>query len=63
MATNQGGARSLLATVVGYIILAIVALFLFHFILGTILWLFRTLAIVIILLVLLTLYFKLKSTD
>jgi uncharacterized membrane protein YdjX (TVP38/TMEM64 family) len=61
MSTQPSGARSVLATLVGYVIVAIVVLFLFHFIIGTILWLFRTLVIVAVLLGLLTIYFKLKS--
>lgn len=63
MSTGRNGARSLLATVVGYFILALVALFLFHFIIGTIVWLFRTLVIIVIVLALLSLYFRLKSPD
>ena len=61
MSTQSSGARSVLATLVGYVIVAIVVLFLFHFIIGTILWLFRTLVIVAVLLGLLTIYLKLKS--
>lgn len=61
MSTQPSGARSVLATLVGYVIVAIVVLFLFHFIIGTILWLFRTLVIVAVLLGLLTIYLKLKS--
>ncbi len=61
MSTQSSGARSVLATLVGYVIVAIVVLFLFHFIIGTILWLFRTLVIVAVLLGLFTIYLKLKS--
>ena len=61
MSTQPSGARSVLATLVGYVIVAIVVLLLFHFIIGTILWLFRTLVIVVVLLGLLTIYLKLKS--
>ena len=61
MSTQPSGARSVLATLVGYVIVAIVVLFLFHFIIGTILWLFRTVVIVVVLLGLLTIYLKLKS--
>lgn len=63
MGRNQSGARSVLATVVGYIILVIVAVLLFNFVLGTIFWLIRTILIVVVLLGLLTLYLKLKSPD
>ena len=54
---------ALLATIVGYIIVAVIALVLFHFIIGTILWLFRTIVIVVLLLGLLTIYLRLKSPD
>jgi hypothetical protein len=63
MSTQPSAARSVLATIVGYAIVAIVVLFLFHFIVGTILWLFRTLVIVVVLLGLLTIYLRLKSSD
>ena len=61
MSTEPSAARSVLATIVGYLIVAIVVLFLFHFIIGTILWLFRTLVIVVVLLGLVTIYLRLKS--
>jgi hypothetical protein len=61
--TERSGARSILATIVGYLIVAIIVLVLFHFIIGTILWLFRTLIIVVVILALLTIYMRLKSPD
>jgi hypothetical protein len=63
MSTEPSGARSLLATIVGYVLVAVIVLVLFHFIIGTILWLFRTLVIVAVLLGLLTIYLRLKSPD
>jgi hypothetical protein len=63
MSTEPSGSRSVLATIVGYVIVAIIVLVLFHFVIGTILWLFRTAVIVVVLLGLLTLYLKLKSPD
>jgi hypothetical protein len=63
MSTEPSGARSVLATIVGYFLLAIIVLVLFHFVIGTILWLFRTAVIVVVLLVLLTVYLRLKSPD
>lgn len=63
MTTERNGARSILATIVGYLIVAIVVLLLFNFVVGTILWLFRTLIIVVIVLALLTIYLRLKSPD
>jgi hypothetical protein len=61
MSTEPGATRSVLATIVGYFLLAIIVLVLFHFVIGTILWLFRTAVIIVVLLVLLTLYLRLKS--
>ncbi len=51
----------MLATIVGYFLVAVIVLVVFHFVVGTILWLFRTAAIIVVLLVLLTVYLKLKS--
>ncbi len=61
MSTESSGARSVLATIVGYFLVAVIVLVLFHFVVGTVLWLFRTAAIIVVLLVLLTVYLKLKS--
>jgi len=63
MSTEPSGARSVLATIVGYILVAVIVLVLFNFIIGTILWLFRTLVIVAVLLGLLILYLRLKTPD
>jgi hypothetical protein len=63
MSTERGGARSLLATVVGYVIVALVVLFLFRFVIGTIFWLIRAVVVVAILVVLVTIYARLKSPD
>ena len=63
MSTKRGSARSLLATIVGYVLVALIVLFVVHFIIGTILWLFRTLVVIVILLGLVTLYLRLKSPD
>jgi uncharacterized membrane protein YdjX (TVP38/TMEM64 family) len=63
MSTEPSGARSVLATLVGYVIVAVVVVVLFNFIIGTIFWLVRTLLIVVALLGLLTIYLKLKSPD
>ncbi|HEX3088934.1 MAG TPA: hypothetical protein VHQ23_09780 [Ilumatobacteraceae bacterium] len=61
MSTEPSGSRSVLATIVGYFLVAVIVLVLFHFVIGTVLWLFRTAAIIVVLLVLLTVYLKLKS--
>ena len=63
MPTEQRGAHPVLATVVGYLIVAIIVLLMFHFVIGTILWLFRMVVIVVVLLGLLTIYLRLKSPD
>jgi hypothetical protein len=63
MSTEPSGARSVLATIVGYILVAVIVLVLFNFIIGTILWLFRTLVIVAVLLGLLIVYLRLKAPD
>ena len=63
MATGRNDVRSLLATIVGYLIVALVVLFLYHFIVGTILWLLRTLVVIVVLLALLTIYLRLRSSD
>ena len=63
MTTERSGARSITATIVGYLLLAIIVLILFHSIVGTILWLFRTIVIIVVVLGLLTVYLRLKSPD
>ena len=63
MATEDGGGRSLLATVVGYVIVAFVVVIVFRFVAGTFFWVIRTLFIVLILGALVALYLKLKSPD
>lgn len=63
MSTEPSGARSVLATIVGYILVAVIVLVLFNFIIGTILWLFRTLVVVAVLLGLLIVYLGLKAPD
>jgi hypothetical protein len=60
---QQGRARSFLATVVGYLIVIILAVLVLRFVLGTIYWLIRAFFIVIVLVGLLTVYLKLKSPD
>jgi hypothetical protein len=63
MPTEPSSARSLLATVVGYLIVAVVVLVLFRFIVGTIFWAFRAVVVIVILLGLVTIYVRLKSPD
>jgi uncharacterized membrane protein YdjX (TVP38/TMEM64 family) len=63
MSTQPSNSRSVLATIVGYLIAVVVALFLFQFVAGTIFWLLRIVVVAAILLGLLTLYLKLKTPD
>ena len=63
MSTEVSGTRSVLATVVGYVLVAVLVVVLFNFVIGTIFWLVRTVLIIVALLGLLTLYFRLKSSD
>lgn len=61
MATSNGTARSLAATVVGYIVVAIVAIWLLGAVIGVVVWLVRTILIVAAVLGLIVLYLKLKT--
>ena len=63
MSTEPSASRSVLATVVGYVLVAVLVVVLFNFVIGTIFWLLRTVLIIVALLGLLTLYLKLKSPD
>ena len=51
----------MLATIVGYFLVAVIVLVLFRTVLGTVLWLFRTVVIVVVLVGLVTIYFRLKN--
>ena len=53
--------RSFLATVVGYVLLAVIVWFLFGWLVGTVLWVLRTVLIIVVVLGLFTLYLKLKT--
>ena len=63
MSTQPSGARSVLATIVGYVLVAVVVVVLFNFIIGTIFWLIRTVLIIAVLVGLLLLYLRLKAPD
>lgn len=63
MPTDSSATRSLLATVVGYVLVAVIVVVLFNFVVGTFFWLIRTVLIIVALLGLLAIYFKLKSPD
>ena len=53
--------KSFLATVVGYVLLAVIVWFLFGWLVGTVLWVLRTVLIIVVVLGLFTLYLKLKT--
>lgn len=55
--------RSLTATVVGYVLVAVLAYFAFRIFLGTIYWLMRTVILFLAIGLLVTLYLKLKAPN
>jgi hypothetical protein len=57
------GAKAALATVIGWVIFAIIALFVLRLFAGTIVWLFRVVVAVLVVGGLLALYIKLKTPD
>ena len=61
MATSS--ARSLLATVVGWIVVALIVWFLFGWILSTLRFLIRIIVILVVIGALAALYFKLRGDD
>jgi hypothetical protein len=63
MSTQPSAGRSVLATVVGWVLVGVIVVVLFNFVIGTLFWLIRTVLIVVALLGLLTIYLKLKSPD
>ena len=63
MSTQPSAARSVLATVVGWVLVGVIVVVLFNFVIGTLFWLIRTVLIIVALLGLLTIYLRLKSPD
>jgi hypothetical protein len=59
MAQSRGG-RSLLGTVVGYVLVAVIAYFVLRLFVGTIFWLIRTIIVILIIGGLFALYIRLK---
>jgi hypothetical protein len=53
----------MLATLVGYVIVIVLALVVLRFVVGTILWVIRSILVVVVLLGLLTIYLRLKAPD
>jgi hypothetical protein len=60
---KPGGVRGFGATVVGWLIVAVIVYFFFGFLIGTIRWVFRFVIVLFLLGGLLTLYFKLRDDD
>ncbi len=60
MAEPRRPARSLLATMVGYVLVAVIAYIALQLFIGTIYWLLRTIVVILVIGGLLTLYLKLK---
>ena len=63
MSTTPSRGRSALATIVGYVLVAVVVVVLFNFVVGTIFWLVRTILTIAVVVGLLLLYLHLKSPD
>ncbi len=61
MATSSG--RSLLATIVGWVVVALIVWFLFGWILGTLRFILRIIVILVVIGALASLYFKLRGDD
>ncbi|BAN03680.1 hypothetical protein [Ilumatobacter coccineus] len=60
---NPGGVRGFGATVVGWLIVAVIVYFFFGFLIGTIRWVFRFIVVVVLIGALLTVWFKLRGDD
>ena len=61
MAIERSTGRSILASAVGYVIAAIVIIWLLGAVIGAVLWLVRTVIVVAVVLGLVALYLKLKT--
>ncbi len=59
----RNGGRSFAATVVGWILVVLLVYFLFGFLIGTIRWIIRAIAIFVVVGVLGALYFKLRRDE
>jgi threonine/homoserine/homoserine lactone efflux protein len=55
------GTRSVLATAVGYVLVALVVYILLRFVIGTLFWLVRTVVVIVVIGGLFVLYLRLKS--
>ncbi len=61
MASSSG--RSILASVVGWVVVALVVWFLFGWVLGTLRFILRMIVIIVVIGALASLYFKLRNDD
>ncbi len=61
MAIERSTGRSILASAVGYVIAAIVVIWLLGAVIGTVLWLVRTAIVIAVVVGLIALYLKLKT--
>ena len=61
MASSGGGVRSFLASIIGFIIVAIVLIVLFNVIIGALFWALRGVLVIAVLIGLFVLYLNLKS--
>ncbi len=60
---KTGGIRGFGATIIGWLIVAVIVYFFFGFLIGTIRWVFRFIIVLFLLGALLTVYFKLRDGD
>lgn len=60
---KSGGVRGFGATVVGWLIVAVIIYFFFGFLIGTIRWILRLIIVLVLMGALLTAYFKLRDGD
>lgn len=60
---NPGGVRGFGATVVGWLIVAVIVYFFFGFLIGTIRWVLRLIVVFVLIGALLTVWFKLRGDD
>lgn len=63
MANRLRGPRKLLASVVGYIIVALIALWALRFAIGSLFWMIRSVMAIVVIGGLIALYLKLKEPD
>jgi len=60
---SDSAPRSLAASIVGWVLVAVIAYFLFGWAIGTLRWLLRIVVVVVVIGGLFALYFRLRSSD